>query len=52
MVMVYRDGNGFKLSGRGGSHMVEQPAIEAALQAVKTRYSLADVAFQSSWRRP
>ena len=51
-VMVYRDGEGFKLCGRGGSHIVEQPAIEAALKAVASQYRLAEVAYQSSWRRP
>lgn len=49
-VSVYRDGAGFKLSGHGGSHIVRQPALDAALAAVAEQYSLAQVEFAQSRR--
>jgi len=50
-VVVYRDGDGFKLSGRGGSHLVNSPALETALREVASRYRLQNVEYESSWRR-
>gem|GEM_PF-6072774 len=49
-VSVYRDGGGYKLSGRGGSHIVPQPAIDAAIAAIVERYRLSDVEFVRSTR--
>jgi hypothetical protein len=49
-VSIYRDGGGYKLSGRGGSCLVEKPAIDAALSAVAETYRLSDVEFLRSKR--
>lgn len=49
-VSVYRDGSGFKLSGRGGSYIVRQPALDAALAAVAEQYQLAQIEFAESRR--
>lgn len=49
-VSVYRDGVGYKLSGRGGSCLVERPAIDAALSVVAERYQLSRVEFVRSRR--
>ena len=49
-VSVYRDGGGYKLSGRGGSCLVEKPAIDVALGVVAERYRLSNVEFVRSTR--
>ncbi len=49
-VSVYRDGSGYKLSGRGGSCIVEQSAIDVALGVVAERYRLSKVEFVQSTR--
>lgn len=51
LVAVYRDGKGFKLSGRGGSRIVDAPSLETALREVAFQYRLQNVEYQSSWRR-
>lgn len=49
-VSVYRDGRGYKLSGPGGSCLVEQPGIEIALGVVAEQYRLSEVEFVRSKR--
>jgi hypothetical protein len=49
-VSVYRDGSGYKLSGNGGSCLVQQPAIDAALSAAAEQYHLSRIEFVRSTR--
>jgi hypothetical protein len=49
-VSVYRDGPGYKLSGPGGSRIINESAIESALKAVAEQYRLTGIKYQGTTR--